>query len=302
MSDAIAALPIAAVERDTGLSKDVLRVWERRYGFPTPTRDAGGDRLYPLNQVERLHLIKQLLGRGYRPNKVVPLPPDELHALISQHTGKGAHPAAAEIITLLLGDDPSAVGSYLRQRLGSEGLRHFVLETLADANEDVGEAWRLGEIAVHQEHQYTEQVQAVLRTALASLPPGSARPRVILTTLPGELHTLGLLMVESLLRLEGVQVLSYGPQLSLNEIVAAAEQRRADVVALSFSAGAPSAGTLDLIKGLRQQLPTEVEIWVGGRGSPGPKRLQDLARNPKLDRLPDAVAAWRDRHPTPYGG
>jgi DNA-binding transcriptional regulator YiaG len=40
-------LPIAAVERDTGLSKDTLRVWERRYGFPQPARDGAGERLYP---------------------------------------------------------------------------------------------------------------------------------------------------------------------------------------------------------------------------------------------------------------
>ena len=45
---------IAAVERETGLSKDVLRMWERRYGFPIPERDANGERLYPEAQVERL--------------------------------------------------------------------------------------------------------------------------------------------------------------------------------------------------------------------------------------------------------
>ena len=39
---------IAAVERDTGLSKDILRVWERRYGFPKPERDHNDDRLYTL--------------------------------------------------------------------------------------------------------------------------------------------------------------------------------------------------------------------------------------------------------------
>jgi len=42
-----AAASIAAVERDTGLAKDTLRVWERRYGFPAPARDANGERLYP---------------------------------------------------------------------------------------------------------------------------------------------------------------------------------------------------------------------------------------------------------------
>jgi DNA-binding transcriptional MerR regulator len=38
---------IAAVERDTGIGKDTLRVWERRYGFPQPGRDSFGERSYP---------------------------------------------------------------------------------------------------------------------------------------------------------------------------------------------------------------------------------------------------------------
>ncbi|NBW47360.1 MAG: MerR family transcriptional regulator, partial [Betaproteobacteria bacterium] len=67
MSDPSNALSIASVERDTGLSKDTLRVWERRYGFPQPTRDALGERAYPLEQVERLRLVKRLLDAGHRP-------------------------------------------------------------------------------------------------------------------------------------------------------------------------------------------------------------------------------------------
>ncbi|MFY9513094.1 MAG: MerR family transcriptional regulator, partial [Rubrivivax sp.] len=74
-------LSIAAVERDTGLSKDTLRVWERRYGFPAPARDTLGERAYPLEQVEKLRIVKRLLDAGHRPGRVVPLPSNELQAL-----------------------------------------------------------------------------------------------------------------------------------------------------------------------------------------------------------------------------
>ena len=67
-------LSIAAVERDTGLSKDTLRVWERRYGFPMPERDAIGERAYPLDQVEKLRIVKRLMDGGHRPGRVVPMP------------------------------------------------------------------------------------------------------------------------------------------------------------------------------------------------------------------------------------
>ena len=72
---------IAAVERDTGLSKDVLRIWERRYGFPVPDRDSNGERSYPADQVDRLRLIKRLMDQGHRPGKLIATPPDELTAL-----------------------------------------------------------------------------------------------------------------------------------------------------------------------------------------------------------------------------
>ena len=56
---------IAAVERDTRLGKDTLRVWERRYGFPRPLRDDKGERLYPPDQVERLRHIRRQIGRAH---------------------------------------------------------------------------------------------------------------------------------------------------------------------------------------------------------------------------------------------
>ena len=81
---------IADVERDTGLGKDTLRVWERRYGFPSPLRDASGERAYPLEQLQRLRLIKRLMDADYRPGKVVPLSVDELQEKIDA-LGMTAH-------------------------------------------------------------------------------------------------------------------------------------------------------------------------------------------------------------------
>jgi DNA-binding transcriptional MerR regulator len=81
-------LTIAQVERETGLSKDVLRVWERRYGFPTPRRSEGGDRLYEPDQVERLRLIKRLMDQGLRPGRLFSLAADQLNDLAQvQHAG-----------------------------------------------------------------------------------------------------------------------------------------------------------------------------------------------------------------------
>ena len=81
-------LSIRAVEHETGLSKDVLRKWEQRYGFPSPLRDGAGERLYPADQVARLRLIKRLMDSGMRPSRVVAQPLDALTALAAGPAGR----------------------------------------------------------------------------------------------------------------------------------------------------------------------------------------------------------------------
>ena len=77
------SLTIAEVARETGLGKDTLRVWERRYGFPVPQRDAQGERLYSADDVERLRLIRRLMLQGGRPGQLVSLPLDALRQRLS---------------------------------------------------------------------------------------------------------------------------------------------------------------------------------------------------------------------------
>jgi hypothetical protein len=81
-----AALSIGAVERETGLSKDVLRKWENRYGFPNPDRDMKGERVYPAEQVARLRQIKHLMGPGHRPSKLMNLSQSDLSDLAGHKT------------------------------------------------------------------------------------------------------------------------------------------------------------------------------------------------------------------------
>ena len=73
--------PIGVVERDTGIGRDTLRVWERRYGFPRPVRNAKGERCYPEDQLRRLQRTRRLLDRGMRPGKLLPLSEDALDEL-----------------------------------------------------------------------------------------------------------------------------------------------------------------------------------------------------------------------------
>lgn len=275
-------LSIAAVERDTGLSKDTLRVWERRYGFPLPLRDAIGERAYALDQVERLRIVKRLLDAGHRPGRVVALPLPDLQQLAEstvdhpQRAGEAVLNASAlrHLVDLIRIHDVQGLRQELGLLLARQGVRAFVTDVVAPLNLAVGDAWMRGQLQIFEEHLYSELMESALRQALASVPlpakPSSAT-RVLLTTFPGEPHGLGLLMAEAMLALEGCVCVSLGVQTPLREILKAADALGARIVAIGFSGCLNLKQMQDGLTELRASLPDSVRLWAGG-STPGLQR------------------------------
>jgi methanogenic corrinoid protein MtbC1 len=287
---------IAAVERETRLSKDVLRVWERRYGFPQPVRDANGERCYPAEQVERLRLMKRLMDQGYRPGSLAALPDRELAALGAPERrplpeGGAPDGATAQLLDMIRARDPAAFRHALRQVLARQGLERFVEQTMAPLTTAVGERWEDGSFDVFDEHFYTESAQQQLRQAIADLPGTRQGPRVLLTTVPGETHGLGLLMAEALFALEGAACISLGTETPLLDIARAAAAYGVDVVALSFSAAYARRQVAPMLTQLRQALPAGVALWAGGAGVARLDALDGVRLLPSLDSGRVALAA-----------
>jgi MerR family transcriptional regulator, light-induced transcriptional regulator len=296
---------IAAVERDTGIGKDTLRVWERRYGFPTPERDEYGERAYTLEQVDKLRVIRRLMDGGHRPGKIVGYSLDELQALASTApSGPEATTSAGELqdlrsyLEIVKLHDPAALKHALSQTLLRVGIERFVVDTIAPLNSLVGEAWMRGYFEVFEEHLYTECVQVILRQAISSIPPAKDQhgPRVLLTTISQEPHGLGLLMAEAVLSLEGAQCTSLGTQTPINDIVLAANARRADVVALSFSSTLKDTVALQALSELRAKLASNMEIWAGGACAAlhrGP--IEGVTTLSSLAEIRGGLNRWRAR-------
>jgi MerR family transcriptional regulator, light-induced transcriptional regulator len=271
-----AGVGIAAVERDTGINKETLRVWERRYGFPQPRRDAAGERLYPPEQVQRLRLVRRLLDAGHRPGRVVPALPQELAALLQPAAAApalvDAAPEVAACLALLRAHEVDRLRHALAQAVLRRGLAAAVVEVFAPLTTQVGELCMSGALQVFEERLCAELLQRELCQAIRALPqPVLPGPRVLLATLPGESQALGLLMAEALLGLDGAACLSLGPQLPVAELPAAAALHRAEVVALGVCGQLPSRATLDGLSDLRRLLPAGLEIWaVSGHRLPRP--------------------------------
>lgn len=289
-----AGVSISALERDLGIGKETLRVWERRYGFPRPLRDAAGERVYPEDQVARLRLVKRLMDQGGRPGKLLAEPVEALSARLSARPDAEAENPADWLIPLLRQREVERLRGELAHRLAREGLERFVAETVPALNRRVGDGWMKGEIEVFEEHLYTEQVQNLLRSAILGLGMRDGRPRVLLTTVKDEEHVLGLLLVEALLAVRGASCVSLGTRTPLADIVGAASATGADIVALSFSGACPRRKARDALVELRAALPAQVDLWSGGAGTAGlPRTLAGVRCIESLDGIGAALEDWR---------
>lgn len=299
---------ISDVERDTGVAKETLRVWERRYDFPQPLRDPFGERVYPTDQVVKLRLVKRLIDLGFRPGKVIGYSPEELQALAEKaaatsksHPHTPRHPELQVYLDLCKSHQMDALRRKLSQALLVMGLKSFVIDLVTPLTVMVGEAWASGRFAVFEEHLFAESLQMVMRSAIFSVPQananhnGAPRPRILLTTLPQERHALGLLMAEALFTAEGAHAISLGTQTPVPDIADAAHALGVDIVALSLSASMNQRQALDGLKELRARLPATVEIWAGGHCAVLRKRPPPFLRVFHLPEIAAGITDWRLR-------
>ena len=232
MRESTGLLRIGELSRRSGVSPELLRAWERRYGLLEPTRSAGGLRLYSAADLERVRAMQQHLAEG--------LAAAEAAALAAEAEPRADQavvfsPAAAkrDLDAALSGFEEARAHVVLDELLATATLDSILSEVLIPFLHELGERWERGEITVAQEHF----ASSVLRGRLLGLARGWDRgigPRVLLSCAPGERHDLGLIAFGLALRARGFRIL-------LSRRRHADRERRPDSARCAPSASSSSA-------------------------------------------------------------
>ena len=268
-----AYVSIGGLSRATGVPIETLRTWELRYGFPKSVRKPSGHRQFEVAHVERIRRMAHALERGLRAGEVVPASDAVLETLLATVPVK---PVARN--QALPFDAPSLVDAVRRfdadrlmrslySDLAQEDPLAYIETRISPCLEVIGAAWQAGELDISHEHFASERISDVLRGARLRFEETATGPRVVLATLPGEAHGLGVQMAALVLSARGLRVLSLGTEVPISEIAALAESTGALAVGISASVStrkhAPSA-----IAELRSELHRKIQLVVGGAGAP----------------------------------
>lgn len=292
-------LSIGDLSASSGISPHTLRAWERRYGRPAALRLPSGHRRYAESDVAWLRLVHELIAYGHRPSRLLALEPPALATLAEQaRAARAEDPRILEWLEAFRSAGVAELRGRVRALIEELGPLAAVRETIAGFVERVGREWADGKLSIAQEHAITEVLEDLLRVERTRIegarPAAAARARLVLATLSGERHGLGLQMAALVLASAGGTPLLLGVDLPAEEIVRAARRAEPCAVGLSVSLAHASPEHGRQLQELRSALPERFELLVGGLGARAASRgvrgvrvlggVDDLERWAREDR------------------
>jgi MerR family transcriptional regulator, light-induced transcriptional regulator len=228
-----ALLRIGELSRRSGVSVELLRAWERRYGVPRPQRSAGGLRLYSSGDLDRVRAMQRHMHDGLAAREAAARVERASAAPVPTGTPPldpaGGRAALADALEAF--DEPVAQ-AVLDELLAAATVGALLSEVVMPYLRDVGDRWERGDLSIAQEHFASN----VLRGRLLSLARGWGRgegPRALLACPAGERHDLGLIAFGLALRERGWEIHYLGPDTPVESLEEAAQRTVPAVIVLS---------------------------------------------------------------------
>jgi DNA-binding transcriptional MerR regulator len=262
---------IKAVAQATGLTVETLRAWERRYEVVRPGRDASGRRAYSAADVARLRLLRSATDLGHTISRLAPLSDEELAKLVAESGGQARLATRGDTFVRRALDaaehsDPEGLEETLMSALALLRPTEAAQSVISPLVREVGDRWHRGEMSIAQEHMVTD----VVRRLVISVSRGYLRndgPTLVLATLSGERHELGLLTCAWLAAARRMRTHYLGADCPAAEVARFALEVEARAVLVSLVMPEREVPALAQLRELVQLLQGRAEVWIGGIGA-----------------------------------
>jgi MerR family transcriptional regulator, light-induced transcriptional regulator len=274
--------PIQVVTRRTGVSADVLRVWEKRYAVVTPVRSTSGRRLYSDTDIERLRLMVQATRTGRTIGQVAALPSAALVELLDEKSpaerlslrrGRAdATPrlqaAAGDLfeacIAAIARFDAVTLDLLLRRAVVALSADDFLDAIVLPLVEQLRVQLLDGSLRRPHGHLAHAVLRRVLDHVVATATAPLALRDVVVTTLGDHAPELDALIVAAATAADGWRVTYVGPRVPADDVADTLALLDAHVLILSLAAPPGDREIPRELRRLRALLPAQVELLVVG--------------------------------------
>ena len=235
---------IKVVLRETGLKADALRVWEKRYGLPSPARSEGGHRLYSEYDIELVKWLQARKNEGVSISKAVKLFQDlekqGENPLLAHSAEPASDPVSGRQLDEIRNDFVQACRNFNENQAEALLSQAFALypaesvgvELMQKSLAEIGSAWFENELTIAQEHFASNLIIRKLNAVLAAAPTPTRSEKILIANPTHERHIFSGLLISLILRNRGWVVIQLGANLPAEEILAAVESTKPKAVIL----------------------------------------------------------------------
>lgn len=232
-------MPIGELSRRVGVSADLLRKWERRYGILKPGRTTGNQRLYSRVDEARARLMVKHVRGGVAPAQAAELAVAarfriEPAAVAAAAPGRAVH-AREQMLSALVSYDETTAEQVLEKLLATAGAMTVIRDVFVPFLRDLGERWAANSLSVAQEHF----ASGFVLSRLLGLARGWDRglgPRALLACPAGEQHTMGLIAFGIALHQIGWRITYLGADTPIDMVAEAATAVRPRLTVIATAA------------------------------------------------------------------
>jgi DNA-binding transcriptional MerR regulator len=229
---------IKDLERISGVKAHTIRIWEKRYGIVEPQRTDSNIRFYCDTEVKKLMNIAILLQRGYKISKLACLDQNELaKKVLEVSVISGSNDSMIEsLVVAMIEMDEAKFEKILNMSIIKEGFENSVFKLLYPFFERIGVLWQAGSINPAHEHFITNLVKQKIYVAIDSLPVTNGNDtKTFLMFLPEwDLHDLGLLVYDYLVKSHGMKVIYLGTSVPEEDVYTVSDFLQPDYFFVSF--------------------------------------------------------------------
>lgn len=257
---------IKELEKLSGIKAHTLRIWEKRHNIINPKRTSTNIRFYDDDDLKKVLNISILNNKGYRISKICKLSSDEINqkVLDISEQGKDISVDIDRLVIAMIELDESyfeKILSNLTVRYGFEGM---VLKVMYPFLEKIGVLWQTDHINPAHEHFISNIIRQKLMVAIDSLPITKNSNVNFMIFLPeGELHELGILFYNYLIRKSGFNTFYLGQSVPFEDLIKISETVEFHYLITAFVNSTESSEILSYLQKLSTQFP-DVKIIATG--------------------------------------
>jgi MerR family transcriptional regulator, light-induced transcriptional regulator len=258
---------IKDIENLTGIKSHTLRIWEQRYGIPSPKRTETNIRYYDDEDLKLLLNVSMLNKQGHKISQLTSLSKAELEsmALTYSEDVEDAGIQLDSMLAAMFNLDENAFEKILSSHVLKFGLEYTMAHLFFPFLKRIGVLWQTGQVNPAFEHFMSNLIRQKLIVAIdAQVHTVKPESKKFVLFLPeGEMHEIGLLFANFVLRARGHQTIYLGQNLPYTDLDSIIGQYNANYVMTVLTSIPLKSGIQDLINNLATRYPEQTMLLTG---------------------------------------